>query len=53
MPLRGDYQGSSFFELLQVDHPQLVPDLSAWGESAVNMVPHGTTVLTMKFARFL
>ena len=49
MPLRGNYQGSSFFELLKVDHPQLAPDLSAWGESAASMVPHGTTVLSMKF----
>ena len=50
MPLRGSYQGSSFFELLQSDHPLLAPDLSGWGESAVAMVPHGTTVMTMKFA---
>lgn len=53
MPLQGNYQGSSFFELLQVDHPHLAPDLSAWGESAAALrpesVPHGTTVLTMKF----
>ena len=49
MPVQGNYQGSSFFELLQVDHPHLAPDLSAWGESAAAMVPHGTTVLTMKF----
>lgn len=53
MPVQGNYQGSSFFELLQVDHPHLAPDLSAWGESAVRFgtgdVPHGTTVLTMKF----
>lgn len=49
MPLRGSYQGSSFFELLQIDHGHLLPDLSAWGESAARMVPHGTTVLSMKF----
>jgi proteasome beta subunit len=49
VPVRGSYQGSSFFELIQVDHPHLVPDLSAWGESASVMVPHGTTVLAMKF----
>jgi proteasome beta subunit len=46
---RGEYQGSSFFELLQVDYKQLVPDLSAWAKSATEMVPHGTTVLAMKF----
>jgi proteasome beta subunit len=45
----GRYQGSSFFELLQVDYSHLLPDLSAWGKSAVEMVPHGTTVLAMKF----
>jgi proteasome beta subunit len=49
VPLLGSYQGSSFFELLQTDYQHLAPDLSAWGQSAVNMVPHGTTVLTMKF----
>jgi proteasome beta subunit len=49
VPLRGSYQGSSFFELLQTDNKHLLPDLSAWGKSATEMVPHGTTVLTMKF----
>ena len=49
VPVQGSYQGSSFFELLQVDHNHLLPDLSAWGESAAAMIPHGTTVLTMKF----
>jgi proteasome beta subunit len=49
VPLRGSYQGSSFFELLQVDERQLLPDLSAWGKSAVEMVPHGTTVLAFRF----
>jgi len=46
---RGNYQGSSFFELLRVDEPQLAPDLSAWGKSATDMVPHGTTVLAFRF----
>ena len=50
MVFRGEYQGSSFFELLQVDYKQLVPALSAWAKSATEMVPHGTTVLAMKFA---
>lgn len=49
MPLRGSYQGSSFFELLQVEQKHLLPDLSAWGKSAAGMVPHGTTVLAMRF----
>jgi len=26
-----------------------LPDLSAWGQSAANLVPHGTTVLAMKY----
>ena len=47
--LGGRYQGSSFFELLQVDYKHLLPDLSAWGRSAAEFVPHGTTVLAMKF----
>jgi proteasome beta subunit len=47
--LRGSYQGSSFFELLQVDHKYLLPDLSTWGQSLEGLIPHGTTVLAMKF----
>ncbi|MDE0885807.1 MAG: proteasome subunit beta [Myxococcota bacterium] len=46
---RGNYQGSSFFELLQAEHPQLMPDLSAWSEHATGSVPHGTTVLAMRY----
>jgi proteasome beta subunit len=49
VPLRGNYQGSSFFELLQLEQRHLLPDMSAWGRSAVEMVPHGTTVLAMRF----
>jgi proteasome beta subunit len=48
--LLGKYAGSSFFELLHVDHPQLMPDLSAWAEGAGHLVPHGTTVLAMRYA---
>ena len=46
----GDYFGSSFFELLQIDHPQLVPDLSAWSAGSGQTIPHGTTVLSMRFS---
>jgi len=46
---QGKYQGSSFFELLQLDHGQLLPDLSAWGREAAHLTPHGTTVMAMKF----
>ena len=49
MPFRGGYEGSSFFELLQTEQSHLVPDLSAWGKSAAEMVPHGTTVLAFRF----
>jgi len=55
---RSTYQGSSFFELLRVDHPHLVaqaggaPGLAggAVAPGAAASVPHGTTVLAMKCA---
>jgi proteasome beta subunit len=47
---QGKYRGSSFFELLQLDYAQLMPDLSAWGREVAHLTPHGTTVLAMKFA---
>jgi len=48
----GRYQGSSFSELLGIDHAQLVPD---WGRLCpvgldLEGVPHGTTVLAFKYA---
>ncbi len=46
---RGNYQGASFFELLQVEQPQLLPNLSAWSEAANSSIPHGTTVLAMRY----
>ena len=49
MPLRGSYDGSSFFELLQLEHRHLLPDVTAWGQGTVEGVPHGTTVLAMRF----
>ncbi|MFP6654451.1 MAG: proteasome subunit beta, partial [Myxococcota bacterium] len=53
MPLRNQYQGSSFFELLQLEQRHLLPDLSAWATGAEGFVagkiPHGTTVLAMRF----
>jgi proteasome beta subunit len=49
LPLQGRYQGSSFFEFLQLEQKHLLPDLSAWGKSATEMIPHGTTVLAMRF----
>ncbi|MEZ4333888.1 MAG: proteasome subunit beta [Myxococcota bacterium] len=49
MLLRGGYQGSSFFELLHSEHRHLLPDLGEWGRSAAAVIPHGTTVLAMRF----
>jgi proteasome beta subunit len=48
----GRYQGSSFTELLASDHARLLPD---WGQLCQGgldprRVPHGTTVLALKFA---
>lgn len=61
MLFRGQYQGSSFFELLSVDHPQLRPGPPALAGAAVGLggaasaaampgIPHGTTVLALRFA---
>jgi proteasome beta subunit len=47
----GKYQGSSFAELLQSDHPNLLPAFSALpGVDLGSSIPHGTTVLGFKFA---
>jgi proteasome beta subunit len=43
------YQGSSFIELLQADHPHLLPNLSGDLAQLAAGVPHGTTVLAFKF----
>jgi proteasome beta subunit len=45
------YEGSSFSELLRIDHPHLGPDES-WVRSASGPIstPHGTTVLAFKYA---
>jgi proteasome beta subunit len=55
---RSTYQGSSFFELLRVDHPHLLAQTGAFPAAAVTpaapgagvAIPHGTTVLAMKCA---
>jgi proteasome beta subunit len=47
--LRGNYNGSSFYELLQVDFAHMLPDLSAWARSSPHPLPHGTTVLAFKY----
>lgn len=49
MLFRGKYQGSSFSELLRVDHPQLVPEpVHGLPESGL-AIPHGTTVLAFRY----
>lgn len=50
MQIGGKYRGSSFSELLQVDHAHLSVDFSALGDHAdLSGVPHGTTVLAFKY----
>jgi len=48
----GNYQGSSFSELLSVDYSHLQPDLSRLSDRDRRAleVPHGTTVLAFKYA---
>lgn len=47
----GAYQGSSFSELLEVDHPQIRLSWSELLRDATSLsVPHGTTVLAFKYA---
>ena len=50
MRLNAQYNGSSFFDLLRIEHPHLLPDETVWSEAAVGSIPHGTTVLAMKCA---
>jgi proteasome beta subunit len=43
-----DYSSSSFVDLLQRQSPRLLPNVSAGAEGA-SSVPHGTTVLAMRY----
>ena len=46
------YKGSSFSELLDVDFPQLKPNLGAWCATEIGQLPpqaHGTTCLALNF----
>src|SRR5262245_56226489 len=43
-----DYSSSSFIELLQRQSPTLLPNASTGSEAAA-AVPHGTTVLAMRY----
>ena len=45
----GIYRGSSFFELLKIDHPHLMPSFAGIQDAGPE-IPHGTTVLAFKFA---
>ncbi len=50
MQLGGKYEGSSFSELLAIDHPELRPDFSRLaGAFDLSKLPHGTTVLAFKY----
>ena len=49
MRFRTEYQGSRFLDLLQVDYPQLSPNLQGDLAQLSSPVPHGTTVLACKF----
>ena len=48
--LNAQYNGSSFFDLLRIEHPHLLPDEAVWSQAALESIPHGTTVLSMKCA---
>lgn len=52
MLIRGKYQGASFFELVEADHPHLRPSFGtrAIEAGAAPSFPHGTTVLALRFA---
>jgi proteasome beta subunit len=45
----GKYQGASFWELLRVDYEHLLPDMGSIRAEKVDMVPHGTTVLALRY----
>ena len=51
MLIRGKYQGASFFELVEIDYPHLRPRAfeTAADPSVVPGIPHGTTVLALRF----
>lgn len=51
MSIGGKYRGSSFTELLALDHPGLRPDFAGLpGDLDPRTFPHGTTVLAFKYA---
>jgi proteasome beta subunit len=47
----GKYHGSSFTELLAVEHPHIRPDFARLAQGFdASRLPHGTTVLALKYA---
>jgi proteasome beta subunit len=46
---RTEYSGSSFLELMQLQYPQLLPNLQGDLTQLGSTLPHGTTVLAFKF----
>ena len=46
------YKGSSFLELLAIEHPQLQPDVKRWFSELGQLPPtsHGTTCIGLRFA---
>jgi proteasome beta subunit len=46
------YKGSSFVELLAIEHPHLAPDVRRWFDEIGQLPPtaHGTTCIGMRFA---
>jgi proteasome beta subunit len=46
------YKGSSFLELLAIEHPHLTPDVQRWFDEIGQLPPssHGTTCIGMRFA---
>ncbi|MFQ6673139.1 MAG: proteasome subunit beta, partial [Candidatus Tectimicrobiota bacterium] len=51
MPLTSRYQGSSFWDMLKADAPDLLPSIHL--EAGVELPPdasHGTTILSLKVA---
>ena len=45
----GDYSSSSFIDFLQREHTHLMPRPSGQSRGEVSEVPHGTTVLAMRY----
>jgi len=50
--IRGKYQGASFFELVEAEHPHLRPSFASRAAEGVSApsVPHGTTVLALRYS---